>query len=80
MKKLMIYLIAIVMLLPVAVFGQGPHHKSKQAVRDYKRLSEGQKRKVMKDLKGKEGGYSGQERKTKRTLQSMEKGYKKQKQ
>ena len=74
MKRLMVYLMALVMLLPVAAFGQGPDHKAKQAIKDAKRLSEGQKRQAMKDLKGKEGGYGAQDRNTKRTLQSMEKG------
>ena len=74
MKKLMICLMALVMLLPVAAFGQGPDHKAKQAIKDAKRLSEGQKSQAMKGLKGKEGGYGAQDCKTKRTLQSMGKG------
>ena len=74
MKKLMIYLIALIMLLPVTAFGQGPEHKAKQATRDFKRLSAAEKRKVMKGVQGKEGRLGGQERKTKRTLQSMGKG------
>ena len=41
MKKLMVYLMALVMLLPVAAFGQGADHKAKQAIKDTKRLNEG---------------------------------------
>ena len=74
MKKLIVYLMVSIMSLPAAAFAQGPDHKAKQAIKDAQRLSEGQKRQAMKDLKGKDGGYGEQDRNTKRTLQSMEKG------
>ncbi len=74
MKKTITFLIALALLLPMPVFGQGPDHRAKQAIKDASRLSEGQKRQAMKNLKGKEGGYGAQDRNTKRTLQSMEKG------
>jgi hypothetical protein len=73
MKKLMVYLMVLVMVLPAGVFAQGPDHQAKQAIKDAKRLSEGQKRQAMKNVQGKEGGYGAQDRNTKRTLQSMEK-------
>jgi hypothetical protein len=74
MKKLMICLMALALLFPITAFAQGPDHQAKQAIKDAKRLSEGQKRQAMKNVQGKEGGYGAQDRNTKRTLQSMEKG------
>jgi len=64
---------SLALLFPAGVFAQGPDHKAKQAMKDAKRLSEGQKRQAMKNLQGKEAGYGAQDRNTKRTLQSMEK-------
>lgn len=73
MKKLMVYLMVLVMVSPAAVFAQGPDQQAKQAVKDFNRLGEGQKRQALKNVQGKEGGYGAQDRNTKRTLQSMEK-------
>mgnify|MGYP000380337588 FL=1 len=74
MKKMMVYVMSLALLFPAGVFAQGPDHKAKQAMKDAKRLSEGQKRQAMKNLQGKEAGYGAQDRNTKRTLQSIEKG------
>jgi len=71
MKRLMIYIMLLVMALPAAAFGQGPDHKAKQAIKDAQRLSEGQKRQAIKNVQGKEGGYGAQDRNTKRTLQNL---------
>lgn len=71
MKRLMVYVMALVLLFPVTAFSQGPDHKAKQAIKDAKRLSEGQKRQTMKNVQGKEGGLGAQDRNTKRTLQNM---------
>lgn len=73
MKKLMAFWTAFVLLFPAMTTAQGPDHQAKQAIKDAKRLSEGQKRQAMKDLQGKEGGYGAQDLTTKRTLQSMDK-------
>jgi len=71
MKRLMIYIMLLVMAFPAAAFGQGPDHKAKQAIKDAQRLSEGQKRQAIKNVQGKEGGYGAQDRNTKRTLQNL---------
>ena len=71
MKRLMIYIMLLVMALPAAAFGQGPDHKAKQAIKDAQRLSEGQKRQAIKNVQGKEGGLGAQDQNTKRTLQNL---------
>jgi|GEM_PF-5857862 len=83
MKKLMIYLIALIMLSPVTAFGGNERRekrKVEKALRDTT-MGEGQQRRVKKALRDIEkGDKRRQERKVKKALRDNEIDYKRRKQ